>query len=68
VTSANRHGEPPCLRAADVHAVFGPSIAVLDGGPATGRPSTVVSLVGARAECLRLGSVPMTEIEALLGR
>lgn len=67
VTSANRHGEAPCLRAADVERVFGASIAVLDGGPARGRPSTVVSLVGSDVHCLREGSVLMSEIEALLG-
>jgi tRNA threonylcarbamoyl adenosine modification protein (Sua5/YciO/YrdC/YwlC family) len=67
VTSANRHGEPPCVRAGDVRQAFGGSIAILDGGPAAGRPSTVISLVGAHVECLREGSVPMSEIETLLG-
>jgi L-threonylcarbamoyladenylate synthase len=66
VTSANRHGEAPCLRAADVERVFGASIVVLDGGSARGRPSTVVSLVGTDVVCLREGSVPISEIEVLL--
>jgi L-threonylcarbamoyladenylate synthase len=67
VTSANRHGEAPCLRAVDVQRVFGASVVVLDGGPSRGHPSTVVSLVNTDVECLRTGSVPMSEIEALLG-
>ncbi len=65
VTSANRHGQPPCLRAAEVHDVFGTSVVVFDSGPAKGQPSTVVSLVG-EVQCLREGAVAMTEIAALL--
>ena len=64
-TSANRHGQPPCLRAAEVHDVFSTSVVVFDRGPANGQPSTVVSLVG-EVQCLREGAVPMTEIAALL--
>jgi tRNA threonylcarbamoyl adenosine modification protein (Sua5/YciO/YrdC/YwlC family) len=67
VTSANRHADPPCLRVADVQRVFGGSLVVFDAEPGRGRPSTVVSLVGTDVRCLREGSVPMTEIEALLG-
>jgi tRNA threonylcarbamoyl adenosine modification protein (Sua5/YciO/YrdC/YwlC family) len=67
VTSANRHGEAPCVSGAAVRRVFGASVAVLAGGPGRGHPSTVVSLVGAGMQCLRAGSVPMSEIEALVG-
>jgi L-threonylcarbamoyladenylate synthase len=67
VTSANRHGEPPCVRAEDVLRVFGTTVSVLDGGVARGRPSTVVTLVGTDVGCLREGSIPMSEIETLLG-
>jgi tRNA threonylcarbamoyl adenosine modification protein (Sua5/YciO/YrdC/YwlC family) len=65
VTSANRHTGAPCLSADDVRRVFGTSVVVLDGGRTGGRPSTVVSLVGAGVECLREGAVPMHEIAAL---
>jgi len=47
VTSANRHGEPPCTTAAEVRAAFaGEQLRVLDGGRCDGAPSTVVSLLG----------------------
>ena len=69
VTSANRHGEPPCTSAAQVRAMFEASevAAVLDGGDCDGTPSTVVDCSGRRPRCLREGAVPWSEIEALLG-
>ncbi|MHB1508820.1 MAG: L-threonylcarbamoyladenylate synthase [Acidimicrobiales bacterium] len=68
VTSANRHGEPPCRSADDVLAVFGASARVIDGGECRGEPSTVVRLDLAGVRCLRAGAVSMSEIEKLLGR
>jgi L-threonylcarbamoyladenylate synthase len=42
-TSANRHGEPTPGTAAEVAALFGDGVAaVIDDGPCTGQPSTVV--------------------------
>jgi len=66
VTSANAHGMAPCRSAAEVRESFGPSLPVLDGGPASGEPSTVVSLVGERPALLRLGSIPFGEVLAAL--
>lgn len=42
-TSANPHGQPTPRDAAGVRALFGESVGlILDGGPCTGEPSTVV--------------------------
>jgi len=70
VTSANRHGEPPCTSAAQVRNVFGASLAaVLDGGTCEGAPSSVVSLLAAEPTVLRRGPVDLAELlEALADR
>ncbi|MDA8292306.1 MAG: L-threonylcarbamoyladenylate synthase [Actinomycetota bacterium] len=68
VTSANRHGGPPCTSADEVRVVFGAALPVLDGGSCSGAPSTVVSLdreSGARL--LRSGPVPLREVLEVLG-
>jgi L-threonylcarbamoyladenylate synthase len=69
VTSANRHGEPPCTSASAVLAAFGAGDVplVVDGGDCDGAPSTVVDCSGQRPVCLREGAVAWSEIEALLG-
>jgi L-threonylcarbamoyladenylate synthase len=57
-TSANRHGEPTPERAADLAALFGDRVALLlDGGPCTGIPSTVIDAVGEQWRVLRQGEV-----------
>ena len=61
VTSANHHGEPACISAAEVRATFsGPPepVGVLDGGPSGTEPSTIVALRGSELELLRLGAIP----------
>lgn len=58
-TSANRHGDPPCVepRAALASLAAGPDL-LLDGGPtAGGAPSTVVDLTGEEPRVLRQGTV-----------
>jgi len=65
VTSANRHGEPPCTSPAEVRAAFG-AIALLDGGQRAGEPSSVVSIVEGRPVELRRGPIPLDAIEAVL--
>lgn len=66
-TSANLHGEPTLTTAADVEAALGDSVAVvLDGGPCTGDPSTVVDCTGEEPKCLRDGRIPWPEIKAAL--
>jgi L-threonylcarbamoyladenylate synthase len=65
VTSANRHGEPPCRTAAEVTSVIdSPLVAlVADGGTCDGVPSTVVDCTSVPARCLRAGGVPWSDIE-----
>jgi L-threonylcarbamoyladenylate synthase len=70
VTSANRHGEPPCTSAGQVSRVFsGDEVAaVVDGGDCDGRQSSVVDCARRRPTCVREGAISWSEIEALLGR
>lgn len=57
-SSANRHGEPACVTAAEVEATFGESLLILDGGPRFGGvASTVVDLASAPPRILREGPV-----------
>lgn len=64
-TSANLHGQPTLTTAAEVAAVFGDSLAVvLDGGPSSGAPSTVVDCTGEEPRLLREGCLPWTDILA----
>jgi tRNA threonylcarbamoyl adenosine modification protein (Sua5/YciO/YrdC/YwlC family) len=68
VTSANRHGRPPCSTAGEVTAAFaaGPAPAlVVDGGTCSGAPSTVVDCTGVAATCLREGALPWRELQRL---
>jgi L-threonylcarbamoyladenylate synthase len=67
VTSANRHGQPPCTTAGQVRAVFGGELElVLDGGGCDGVPSSVVSLLGDEPELLRAGQIGLAEISGAL--
>ena len=66
-TSANLHGQPTLTTAAEVDAALGEALAVvLDGGPCTGEPSTVVDCTGEAPKCLREGRIPWTEIQSAL--
>lgn len=65
-TSANRHGEPTLVSAAEVVAAFGGTVpVVLDGGPCEGLPSTVVDCTGHEPKLLREGRVPWLEVRAV---
>jgi tRNA threonylcarbamoyl adenosine modification protein (Sua5/YciO/YrdC/YwlC family) len=68
VTSANRHGDPPCTSAARVRAAFGGQLvaAVVDGGECAGAPSTVVDCTKRRPTCVREGALSWTEITRAL--
>lgn len=68
LTSANRHGEPPCTTAAAVRAAFSAhDIAlVVDGGACEGAPSTVVDCTVSPPACLRAGGVEWSWVEASL--
>jgi tRNA A37 threonylcarbamoyladenosine synthetase subunit TsaC/SUA5/YrdC len=64
-TSANLHGQPPPGSAAELAALFGERVAVvLDDGPCTGLPSTVVDATGDVGEwrVLRQGPLSLDDI------
>jgi len=64
-TSANLHGESPLVTAAKVASTFGSAVpVVLDGGPCTGRPSTVVDCTTEDPGLLREGGVAWDEVVA----
>jgi len=64
-TSANRHGDPPLVSAAEVAEAFGDAVpVVLDSGICTGAPSTVVDCTGPDLKLLREGRVPWAEVLA----
>ncbi len=65
-TSANRHGEDPATSAADLAAALGSAVeVVLDGGPCTGTPSTVVDCTGAEPHLLREGRLSWDDVLAV---
>jgi L-threonylcarbamoyladenylate synthase len=68
VTSANPHGLPTPRRAEDVAAgPLGPSVEVIiDGGPLTEVPSTLVNVTGSTAVVEREGVIGADEIAAAL--
>ena len=63
-TSANRSGEPPAVRAADVLALEAGGLdLVLDGGPVRGgAPSTVVDVTGEVPLLVRAGALPWDRV------
>jgi tRNA threonylcarbamoyl adenosine modification protein (Sua5/YciO/YrdC/YwlC family) len=61
-TSANRHGEPPAVTAADLAAQVPGVELILDGGRCAGAPSTVVDCTGDAPRLLRAGCVPWERI------
>lgn len=65
VTSANRHGSPPATTSDQVAEAFAGSdelTVIVDGGPCTGDPSTVVECLGQGIRCLREGAIGWREI------
>jgi L-threonylcarbamoyladenylate synthase len=68
VTSANRHGRPPCTTATQVCEQFSATeVAVVVEGRAEGTPSTVVDCTGPRPTCVREGALSWAAIIAALG-
>lgn len=66
-TSANRHGDPPAETAVDLATQLGTCVGVvLDAGPCTGSPSTVVDCTGAEPRLLRAGRIPWSDVLAAL--
>lgn len=69
VSSANRHGEPPPVTAAEALEQLGDAVAVyLDGGPAEDRtPSTIVDLTGPVPRVLREGALDRARLAEVAG-
>lgn len=65
VTSANRSGEQPASSLVEARSIFGENVPFLGGGDAMGKPSTVLSLLGA-PEVLRAGAISLAAIEECL--
>lgn len=67
--SANRFGRVSPTTSAHVHEDLGSNVPIiLEGGPCgNGIESTILSLLGERPRLLRPGSVPLEEIQALIG-
>ncbi|HWF16187.1 MAG TPA: L-threonylcarbamoyladenylate synthase [Acidimicrobiales bacterium] len=67
VTSANPHGTPTARVAGDVAASLGGSVdLIVDGGPLTEVPSTLVNVRGCGAAVEREGVITLGEIERAL--
>ena len=67
-TSANLHGRPTPATAGEVAAELGASVGVvIDGGPCSGAPSTVVDCTGSAVRLLREGRVPWSAVAAVAG-
>lgn len=67
-TSANVHGEPTPVTAAEVQRVFGGAVAyVIDGGRCEGAPSTVVDTTSEQVVLLREGRVPWSALSEVMG-
>ena len=69
VTSANRHGEPPCTSARALMATFAEAevAAVVDGGACDGVPSSVIDCSKRWPTCLREGAVAWSDVQSVLG-
>jgi L-threonylcarbamoyladenylate synthase len=69
-TSANRSGEPEARDADEIESRLGDALElILDGGPAIGGPaSTVVDCTGDRPRVLRVGAIPVAEIDKIAAR
>lgn len=66
-TSANRHGQPTPATAAGAAAALGPGVAeVVDGGPCTGAPSTVVGWSEGALRIYREGAVTSAVLHDLV--
>jgi len=67
-TSANKHGGPPCVTAAEVRRHFDGEIdLILDGGRCAQAASTVLDLMRTPPVLLRQGAITRTLIEDAIG-
>ncbi len=68
-TSANRSGEPPARRAADLSLPGSPELLILDGGDTTGgAPSTIVDARGLSPILVREGAIAWDRVVHSLER
>ena len=63
-TSANRHGQPTPVTAAEAAAAVGDVDLIVDGGRLSGTPSTVVDCTVDPVRILREGAIPSVEVLA----
>ncbi len=66
-TSANIHGDAPCVDAAAVTAAFGSTVTVVDDGRCLGAVSTVVAVLDDEVRCLREGAVAWADVASVAG-
>ena len=67
-TSANRHGEPPALTAAQAEHLLGPGFGgILDGGPGAGMASTIIDVSSRPPRLLREGPVEPNALRPYIG-
>jgi tRNA threonylcarbamoyl adenosine modification protein (Sua5/YciO/YrdC/YwlC family) len=67
-TSANRHGRPASTSALEAVQSLGEEVdAVLDGGPASGRASTIIECTVTPPRVLRTGPLDLEELRPYLG-
>jgi tRNA threonylcarbamoyl adenosine modification protein (Sua5/YciO/YrdC/YwlC family) len=67
VTSANRSGEADAHTVEAARSALGEAVAVyLDGGPCTGAPSTVLSMMHEPPEVLRVGGIPARDLDQVI--
>jgi len=68
-TSANISGEPPLLSKEEVKKILGARVDYILGEKSLGQvPSTVIDVSSERPVILRKGTIPVVEIEQLLGK
>ena len=69
VSSANRSGQPAATDADEAERMLGESVEVLlDAGPTAGPvPSTIVDVTGQTGRVLRLGAVPLSRLNQIVG-
>lgn len=68
VTSANLHGRSPCTTPAELGAVFGEGLFILDAGVCDGAVSSVIDLTGATPVVRREGPVTLAMVRSALDR
>lgn len=68
-TSANRSGEPSPSSAHEVERVLGPSLdCILDGGPCSTLPSTVLDLTTSEPNLLREGRISAEQLAEVIAK